>query len=83
MPKRIQNRWSLSPLLYVLAGELLQYVVNFAWHNGDLELPLNQYFGLDYPIIQYLRFFKETFFLVMHRAKPSLKEDMQQWLDTL
>ena len=29
------------------------------------------------------RIFKETFALVMHRAKPSLKEGMQQWLDSL
>jgi hypothetical protein len=28
-------------------------------------------------------FFKETFQMVMHRAKPSLKEVMQQWFDTL
>jgi hypothetical protein len=27
--------------------------------------------------------FKESFSLIMHRAKPSLKEGMQQWLDTL
>jgi hypothetical protein len=30
-----------------------------------------------------MKFFKETFQLVMHRAKPRLKEGMQQWLDTL
>jgi hypothetical protein len=27
--------------------------------------------------------FKEYFALVMHRAKPSLKEGMQQWIDNL
>jgi hypothetical protein len=27
--------------------------------------------------------FKESFSLIMHRGKPSLKEGMQQWLDTL
>jgi Zn-dependent peptidase ImmA (M78 family) len=27
--------------------------------------------------------FKEYFALVMHRAKPSLKEGMQQWIDSL
>jgi hypothetical protein len=30
-----------------------------------------------------MRFFRENFELVRHRAKPSLKEDMSQWLDTL
>ena len=28
-------------------------------------------------------FFKETFSLIRHRAKPSLNDGMQQWLDTL
>jgi hypothetical protein len=27
--------------------------------------------------------FKTTFTLTMHRAKPSLKEGMQSWIDTL
>jgi hypothetical protein len=27
--------------------------------------------------------FKATFALTMHRAKPSLREGMQSWLDTL
>jgi hypothetical protein len=27
--------------------------------------------------------FKESFSVIMHRAKPSLREGMQQWLDTL
>ena len=44
----------LSPILYVLAGELLQYVINKAWTDGDIQLPLANYFGLDYPIIQYV-----------------------------
>jgi hypothetical protein len=30
-----------------------------------------------------IRFFKDTFVLIRHRAKPSLKEGMSQWLDTL
>jgi hypothetical protein len=34
-------------------------------------------------ISQCFRFFKEDFSLIMHRAKPSLKEGMTQWLDTL
>jgi hypothetical protein len=27
--------------------------------------------------------FRESFALIMYRAKPSLKDGMQQWLDTL
>ena len=30
-----------------------------------------------------LRMFKEVFTLAMHRAKPSLKEGMQQWPDAM
>ena len=30
-----------------------------------------------------LAMFKETFSLIMHRAKPSLKDGMQQWLDAM
>jgi len=42
----------LSPLLFVLAAELLQYVVNDSLHRGFLNLPLPQPSG-DFPIIQY------------------------------
>jgi hypothetical protein len=30
-----------------------------------------------------IRFFKDVFILIGHRAKPSLKEGLSQWLDTL
>ena len=30
-----------------------------------------------------MRHFRETFTIIMHRDKPSLKEGMQQWIDTL
>ena len=43
----------LSPILFVLAGELLQYIINKAWTNGDIALPLDNNFGLKYPIRQY------------------------------
>jgi hypothetical protein len=43
----------LSPLLFVSAAELLQCVINHAWQNGELSLPLDNSFGLDFPIIQY------------------------------
>jgi hypothetical protein len=29
------------------------------------------------------RFFREDFMMIMQKAKPSLKEGMKQWLDTL
>ena len=42
----------LSPLLFVLAGELLQYVVNDACRQGFLLIQIPQPFN-DFPIIQY------------------------------
>lgn len=43
----------LSPLIFVLAADLLQSVVNDAKNNGFLNLPLPIKAGLDFPIIQY------------------------------
>jgi hypothetical protein len=43
----------LSPLLFVITAELLQIIINQAWHEGILELPLEYSYGQDYPIIQY------------------------------
>ena len=40
------------PLLFVLATELLQYVINNACQQGHLHLPLPQPTS-DFPIIQY------------------------------
>jgi hypothetical protein len=37
----------------VSGAELLQCVINSAWQNGELSLPLENSFGLDFPIIQY------------------------------
>jgi len=42
----------LSPLLFLLAAELLQYVFNNACHQGYLHLPIPQPI-VDFPIIQY------------------------------
>jgi hypothetical protein len=42
----------LSPLLFVLAAELLQFVVNDACQKGDLTIPIPQPCA-DFPIIQY------------------------------
>jgi hypothetical protein len=41
----------LSPLLYVLGGDLLQSIVNLALHEGQLRLPIP--LDVDYPIVQY------------------------------
>ena len=41
----------LSPLLYVVGGDLLQSMVNLALVNGSLSLPIPV--GQDYPIVQY------------------------------
>lgn len=43
----------LSPLLFVLAADLLQTVVNRAWHARILKHPLCDNFQDDYPIVQY------------------------------
>jgi hypothetical protein len=43
----------LSPLLFVLAADLLQSVVNKVWQSGVLKHPLSENFGGDFPIIQY------------------------------
>jgi hypothetical protein len=43
----------LSPLLFVLAADLLQSIVNQAFHINLLKNPLSCSFGQDYPIVQY------------------------------
>jgi hypothetical protein len=43
----------LSPLLFVLAADLLQTIVNKACECGILRLPLPSNCGPDFPIIQY------------------------------
>jgi hypothetical protein len=43
----------LSPLLFILAADFLQTIVNKAWHAGVLKHPLSDNFEDDYPIVQY------------------------------
>jgi hypothetical protein len=43
----------LSPLLFVLAADLLQSIMNKAKDNGLLKLPLHVGYTTDFPIIQY------------------------------
>lgn len=44
----------LSPLLFVLAADLLQTVVNKAWKCGVLKHRISESFQEDYPIVQYV-----------------------------
>jgi retron-type reverse transcriptase len=43
----------LSPLLFILAADLLQSIVNSAMHGGILSMPLSEKCGNDFPIVQY------------------------------
>lgn len=43
----------LSPLLFVLAADLLQSIINKAWQEGVLNHPLSNEFEDFYPIVQY------------------------------
>jgi hypothetical protein len=45
---------SLSPLLFVLAADLLQSIINKACNLNLLKHPPSKDFGQDYPIIQYV-----------------------------
>ena len=42
----------LSPLLFVLAAELLQFIINDAMLQGHLALPI-PYYNNDFPVVQY------------------------------
>jgi hypothetical protein len=42
----------LSPLLFVLAAQMLQYIINGLKNKGILKLPIPQP-TLDFPIVQY------------------------------
>jgi hypothetical protein len=44
----------LSPLLFVLAADLLQSLINKAKEMGLLRLPINVGYTSDFPIIQYV-----------------------------
>ena len=55
----------LSPLLFVLAAELLQYIINDACSNGHLKIPVPQSTN-DFPIVQYA---DDT--LLLMQADPS------------
>jgi hypothetical protein len=68
----------LSPLLFVLSAELLQYVINKACALGLLQAPLNLSYTNDYPVIQYA----DDTILVMrasHRELFTLKGLLQTY----
>ena len=44
---------SLVPLLFVLAADLLQSIINKAKDCGILKLPIPLSYGSDFPVIQY------------------------------
>jgi hypothetical protein len=43
----------LYPLLFVLAADLLQSIVNEAFHQNLIQLPIDNSFGQAFPIMQY------------------------------
>ena len=43
-----------SPLVFVLAADLLQSIINKAKERGILNLPLDLQHSTDYPIVQYV-----------------------------
>ena len=43
----------LSPLLFVATAELLQIVINKAWEDGTISLPVDNSYGQKFPILQY------------------------------
>ena len=66
----------LSPLLFVLAAELLQYVVNNAYQQGHLTLPIPTESN-DFPLIQYA---DET--IIVMRADINQVLHLKDLLDT-
>jgi retron-type reverse transcriptase len=43
----------LSPLIFVLAADLLQSAINKTFRSGLLRAPFSPDFGVDFPVIQY------------------------------
>jgi hypothetical protein len=43
----------LSPLIFVLAADLLQSAINKAFLDGTLRAPFPPDYGMDFPVIQY------------------------------
>jgi hypothetical protein len=74
MIEEAQQRFSL--------GFLMEVMIAGCWSIWDQRN--DAIFNANYPNVQTcMTRFKATFTLTMHRAKPSLREGMQSWLDTL
>jgi retron-type reverse transcriptase len=43
----------LSPLIFVLAADLLQSAINKSFRQGILKAPFSPDYGMDFPVIQY------------------------------
>ena len=43
----------ISPLLFVLVTDLLQSLINKAWSEGPINLPINQPASENFRVIQY------------------------------
>jgi hypothetical protein len=70
----------LSPLLYVLGGDLLQSYVNYAFREGRLKAPIPNRGSNDYPIVQYA---DDTIIMLPAEADQLqvLKELLQEYSD--
>jgi hypothetical protein len=62
----VRQRDPLSPLLFVLAADLLQSLINEALHKGLISLPLATSYGQAYPIVQYA---KDTLIITLADAR--------------
>jgi hypothetical protein len=56
----------LSPLLFVLAANLLQSLINSAFHKNLITLPLGSSYGQAYPIVKYA---EDTLIIMPAEAK--------------
>ena len=53
MQEGVRQGDPLSPLIFVLAADLLQSAINAAFRQNILKPPLSPDFGADYPVVQY------------------------------
>jgi hypothetical protein len=82
MQRGVRQGDPLSPLLFVLAADLLQSIVNRAWHIGVLKYPIGENFGGEYPIMQYA---DDTLLIIPADATAlfNLKGLLRSFLDSI